>query len=58
LADLGEIGIRELWWLIGSEEWCTGFVTRWRNRQGLQFIVIGYGGSEFWMRARLISPAG
>jgi hypothetical protein len=24
----GETGIHELWWMIGSEEWCAGFVTR------------------------------
>jgi hypothetical protein len=28
----GKTKIRELWWTIGREEWCAGFVTRYRSR--------------------------
>jgi hypothetical protein len=35
----GKHEIRELWWMIGSEEWCSGCVTRRWSREGLQFIV-------------------
>jgi hypothetical protein len=39
-ADLGESGIRELWWMIRSEEWCTGFITERRSKGNTQFIAI------------------
>jgi hypothetical protein len=41
-TDLGKFEICELRWLIGSEEWCTSFVTRWQSRQGRQFIEINH----------------
>jgi hypothetical protein len=39
-VDLGESGIRELWWMIWGEEWCSRRVTRRRSREGTQFIAI------------------
>jgi hypothetical protein len=34
----GKTEICELWWIIGSEEWCSRYVTRRQSREGLQFI--------------------
>jgi hypothetical protein len=36
--------------MIGSEEWCVGFVTRRWSRESLQFIVITHVLREFGMK--------
>jgi hypothetical protein len=46
----GKFQIRVLWWLIGSEERCIGFVMRLRSRPHTQFIAIARVFHEFGMR--------
>jgi hypothetical protein len=46
-ANLGKFEIRELWWMIGSEEWCSGHVTRRQSKVGRQFIEIDHRCYEF-----------
>jgi hypothetical protein len=36
----GKSRIHELWWMIGSEEWCVGFVIERRSKGNAQFIAI------------------
>jgi hypothetical protein len=49
----GKIRILGLRWMVWGEEWCSGRVTRGRNREGTQFIEVGYGCFEFWMEMNL-----
>jgi hypothetical protein len=53
-ADLGKSRIRELWWMIESEEWCVGFVTEIRSKGNAQFIAIIRVLCEFGMEVHTV----
>jgi hypothetical protein len=46
-VDLVEFKIRALRWMIGGEEWFTGFVTSRWNKPRHQFIEDGHEEGEF-----------